>query len=278
MPRHFKRRNTKGRKKPARKTYGARKRTGGKVRRVVNAMEHNKLTTRCIPKGPDQLFPDRMCAKLRNRFPIVWTGAAGAANGFAAGGNFLHNPISSGPISGANPFAVGSAVSIYGLPNMLSTGGTFNSVGPYFQYRVISSAIKFQLENTSAAAADAAVLTLLPVTLGAFNQLGNVNSQTYLNLAEMPYAKMWNLAGTTMNKGVRGQHAMSTARQFALKYKSSLEDDQYVGSYGTNPTQQWLWVFGWFPQTSNNTTATMVVTQEYWIEFYNRNLLPTGGG
>jgi len=76
-----------------------------------------------VPRSMTTMFPDVLRVTLKNDFVINWTGTAGANNGFQCLANGLHLPLSSGPISGASPVAVGTANSLYGLGNLLTTTG-----------------------------------------------------------------------------------------------------------------------------------------------------------
>lgn len=267
MPKKFKT-TTKAKAKKPYKKKGYKKRTSKML---------NKVSTLCLPKGIDQMFPDRLCVKLKNVFQIVWTGTAGANNGFASAGNNFYNGLSGGALSGAVPWSTGTAAQIYGLSRILSTS-IAASTGPYNQYRIISSALKVQTANTSAGPADSSTLLIVPVANNGITGLGNINVANELSMGEMPYAKFNVISGTTVNKSVTQYHKMSTARMYALKYKSSLEDPIYTGTEGSNVTNSWFWIFGWFPQTTASTTATSIVTQEFYVEFFNRNNLPTGTG
>lgn len=261
------------------KAYKKKRRAFKRKNRVKteNTKEFNNVTTLCLPKGVDQMFPDRLCTKMKNFIQVQFTGVAGAYNGFCITGNSLHNSISNGIISGANGWTVGTATNIYGLPNLLSTPTT-TSTGVYNQYRIISSRIRMRCQNTSGSANDCGTLVIVPVSNNAIAGLGNVNVASYLEFGELPYAKMKEISGSTMNNGVTIVSSMSTARQYALKYRASLEDSVFTGTWGANPGSQWFWCILWAPNTTGTTALQCICDIEYYIEFFDRNNLALGTG
>jgi len=231
-----------------------------------------------INKGVYQAFPDKMCVSLKNDVTLNWVGTTGAINAFMIDGNNLHNSSSASILSGANPLSVGTAVSIYGLGNLLSQGP--NSAGIYNGYRVISSKITSQTINTTSATTDGSLLIVLPMTRNAATTLGNINTFNQNTLLELPFAVNNQISGATINNGVKLSTATSTAKMFGLEYRSTLEDPLYAGFFGAavNTVAIWDWVIMWFPQTAQTTTGTTQLSIEYYVEFFSRNDLVTASG
>jgi len=239
-----------------------------------NDENHSFLT---MPRSITTMFPDLLRITLKDDFVINWTGTAGATNGFQSLANGLHLPISSGPISGANPIAVGTANSIYGLGNLLTnTGAAYASTGPYIYYRILCTKIIAVTNNTSSLPSDAAELIILPVS--ANFGFGNVNTWNANTFGEMPYSKRSFISGTTINQGVRMEHCITTQKIAGVRYRSTMDGTEYQAQQGTNPSFLWSWVFGWFPVTAGTTSATTAVRVLYEIEFFNRTSLPSTNG
>lgn len=257
-----------------RKKTGYKKKTYHK-KRAPRATNH--ITSLTLHKGVNQMFPDRLCVKMKNEFVVNFVGSAGATNAVLISANGLSNPLST-VLSGATGLTAGQPTSIYGLGNILGTDTAFASTGPYSNYRVISSAYRCDIQNTSATVIESATLVCIPVDTNTVGAMGNINAVTQSELVEFPYSKYRTISGQTTNRGVTLKGSMSTARMYALKYRASLEDPAYYGSVGSNPQNQWYWVWYWFPQTAGNTSACMTVKIEYWVEFFNRNTLKSTQG
>jgi len=215
-----------------RKSYNYRSSGGSKV------INRNVLCSK-IGRSVYQSFPDKMCVSLKNDISLTWTGTTGAINAYIIDANNLHNSAAAAVISGANGLTTGSSTNIYGLGNLLSTGA--NSAGIYNQYRIISSKIRVQTQNSTSATTDSALLITLPLTRASATALGNVNTFNQNILIEYPFAKFSNVSGQTMNNGLIHETAMSTAKIYGLEYRSSLEDPAYSGAFGTALAGAQVW-------------------------------------
>lgn len=270
-------------KRPRRRHHRKGRKGRGKIgamKKFVKREEFTNITTVKLLKGVEQMFPDRMFVKLRDEINITWSISSGTAiQAFAILGNGLHLSISGTPDSGANPVTVGTGSGIYGLGNLLGGNSTFNSTGPYNQYRIHSTGIycEHQMSGGSSTTSSS-YLAIVPMTTQSMADLGNVNTFNVLTFAEMPYSKTMNLAGLTTNKGIRWRQSMSTAKMFGLKYRASLENAEYSGEYGANPTNTWAWVFVNYVGESASIPSNTLIKIEYWIEFYDRNLLAVTSG
>lgn len=234
------------------------------------------LTTMCTTKTIDQIWPDRYCCTLKNEARISFPNTGGAINALSIMGNGLHNPVS--PVTaGATPLAASVAVNIYGLPNILAASGAFNSVGPYNNYRIHSSKITLKIMSDGANG-NSFNFVLIPVTANLYANLGNVSTFTYTNMSEMPYAKVYSGSSQQINKAQIVWNAMSTHRQYALKYRAQMEDVEYTGTVGTNPANIWHWVFASFTNAAVTNQIDITLHIEYFTEFFNRNALAAGQG
>jgi hypothetical protein len=262
----------------AKKKTFSRRRTAVKRRRPFKKTYRKKkapIVSCKVMKLGQQMFPDRYFVHMRNIWTAAFTGTTGATNAMAILGNGLHLPLA--PVtSGAASLTFNTAIAVMGLNLLLGAGGVSTNY-IYNSYRVHGHKITLQIQNTSAAAADSGTLIIIPTT--DYTSFGNITGGFYVGtMAELPYAKHWKIAGTTMNRGVTVSHFMSTRKMYGLKYKSSIEDGQYDGVYGTNPSQLWAFVVVWLPDTGSTTSLNVYGQSVYTCEFFDRSSPASGSG
>lgn len=236
-------------------------------------------TSVAIYKPMQQVFPDVLRTTLRNNCGVNWTGTAGAVNAYVIIGNSFHNPLSSGPLSGAVALSVGSATNIYGLSNLLSADATFGAGAPYNQYRILGASLKASTQTNNHTTINVGgTLCIQCVDGNTIVNMGNVNALTLSETTEAPYSKKFTVTGNTTNQGVTSYHKMTTCKMAGLRNESSCEQSEYAGTYGSSPANLWFWVLTWFPDSSSDTPATSTITLDYEVEFFNRNALASTNG
>jgi len=231
-----------------------------------------KRVTSCIMfKSLSQGFPDRYFTKIRFVTNVTLPGQTGGGNmacGF--GGNFLHLNTS-GPIVGANQLsgaAFTTSNNISGLSALLYSSS--NTFAPYNNYRIHSSACDVRIANNANTASNAVMMALVPISFQNALITPNVNAYSVAVIGEQPLCKTLSISGSSVNELPVLWNGIGTRRVFGLKYKSAIENVEYEGNAGVNPTAAWFWYLLCDPITTTQTAIEVVVTVTYSIELFNR--------
>ena len=151
-------------------------------------------------------------------------------------------------------------------PDQSSTGGQptgFDQLmSLYTNYRVYASSIKLQIMPLQTTSASFTKWCLYPCNTPSNDLSPDVG-------AERPYSKNTFVGGSGQNMRFM-KNFMSTKR--LLGYNNILDNDNFIGTSGTNPSTQWYWVADY--QTvgglNNLDPGYMNCTITYYVEFFNR--------
>jgi len=150
---------------------------------------------------------------------------------------------------------------------------------PYSRYLVIGSRCRIRIyedNNTAIGAISNSVtrLMLIPfegdvqaIANGITMPMGNWVEQPYVKSSIMPFQQ-------TAGKYILTNH-ISTKKLFGINKNMTTDDTNYIGTYNTNPTLPWTWLFGINNLYPANTAALYFAVEmivDYDIIFFERNV------
>jgi hypothetical protein len=204
-----------------------------------------KASTLVLPRQVGLALPDRYICKLR-----YWKSVQLSLN-------TINTP--------SVRFSPSNAYDIDPLLASTAMSGYVELAAIYGSYRVTGSDIVVECINAS---------TAHPVRLmvGATNvDPGGTPSAPYiLSLAEQPYAKS-TIVGLAGGPPARVKNHLTTERIYGNPMV--LYDDNFSAPTTGSPSNNWWWVIGLYSQSLFAQTATLNVTIEVEVQFYNRNFL-----
>jgi len=196
--------------------------------------------------SPSNIVADRFITKIKyNRIQdIVCPG--GLINNYVFSGNDLFDPDHSGT-GGWTALGLSQLSNLYG------------------RYKTYSCSIKIQpLAIGSGLSTTSFFMCLIP-------QVDSSSSGDINDAIMNPYSKFRNF---NVNNPFTGniKHYMSTEKIFGLNKKTVEIDDTYSSVVNGNPPREWFWqLYVQNPtSTGTNNTISVMVTLEYYCEFYNR--------
>lgn len=217
-----------------------RKKAGGKMQRRMK--KYGKAT---MVKTVNEIVSDRYLTKIKyNRIQNI-TCPSGLLNSYVFSGNDIFDPDHTGS-GGWSALGLAQLAALYG------------------RYRAYASKITVQpLAVGSGLNATSFYMCLLPQT--------DTSSTSDMNDAIMnPYSKFRNFNVNNPFTGII-KHYCATEKIFGLNNKTVEIDDTYSSLTNGNPSREWYWqLYAQNPNGTGDNVISVMVTLEYYVEFYNR--------
>jgi len=224
-----------------------------------------------------QLLPDRYYCKGRASFIASITLNAGIGTDARWHVQFLGNSIVQNNVNNnGGGFAISCIPSglSYLLGDNNASAGAQGGNAPYLNYRVSSSSVSATYIPIGTATGIPVQMTVIPY-IGSLALYANMVS---VNLREQPYCRYKTIPAyvNTEQKPLRSR--MNTLQLFGDKYKATLENGQFDGTYSAPPSSEgvWTWLISLATLQATVTDYTsigsLMVDVVYDIELFNRNL------
>lgn len=184
-------------------------------------------------------FPDKMYTKLKYVENIHSTAVGGLEN-IVYRGNSVYDPQYSA--GGHQPLFFDQYIAVYE------------------KYRVIGSSVRLQITNESTQALNVAILpTSTPISLTTFQAVLEQNRSSAIRT--VPPSQYL----------ISTQKRYCSTRQATGATKSELYDQDYAGTFNSDPVNLWYWNF--YLNSVDNVTAIdarILLTITYYVEFFDR--------